>query len=98
MKVLDVILEKGKGAIIEKLRIIELIEADIQLLTRITVNKRNKHNIEKYPRIAKYNYSLRPNYSIKDAILEKRLAYDNSIINENYTICNMTDLESCYNR
>ena len=40
---------------------------------RIIVNQRNKGKIESDPRIAKSNYGLRPKYSIKDAILKKRL-------------------------
>ena len=81
-----------------KLRTIELIEADIQVLMRIIVNQRNEGNIESDPRISKSNYRLRLKYSIEDAILEKRLVYDNSLLSRKYIIYNMTDLESCYNR
>ena len=35
IKILDIIMEKGKGLILGKLRIIQLIEVDLQLLMRI---------------------------------------------------------------
>ena len=38
IKLLTVILEKGKGPILRKLRTIQLIEADIPLLKRIIIN------------------------------------------------------------
>ena len=34
LKVVDVMLEKGKGARLKKLRILEMIEADLQLVMR----------------------------------------------------------------
>ena len=42
LKVLDVILEKGKGPIIGKLRIIQLIEADLQMIIRILSTTESK--------------------------------------------------------
>ena len=67
-------LEKGNGSIIEKLQTIQLIEADLQILMRILMNQRNKHKIEKDPRVAKYNYRSRPQYLIEDIILEKKIS------------------------
>ena len=71
LKVLDIMIEKGKGPVIRKLYIIQLIEVDLQMIMRICVNTRNKYQIEKNIRILKCNYRLRLNYSIKMAILEK---------------------------
>ena len=96
MKLLDAILEKGKRPILGKLRIVQLIEGDVQILMRILVNQRNKYQIEDNPRVVKYNYELRLHYSIEDVLLEKRLVYDNSLLNEKRTIHNMTDLKSYY--
>ena len=45
----------------------------------------------------KANYESRPNYSIENAILEKRLVYDNSFLIERKMIHNMIDLQSYYN-
>ena len=45
--VLDIILDKGKGPVLRKLRIIQLIEADLQILMHIFVGYRNKGEIEK---------------------------------------------------
>ena len=71
MKVLDAMLEKGKESVLGKLRIIELIEANLQLLMRIIVNKRNCFKIESNERISQENCRSIPRYSIEDAILEK---------------------------
>ena len=91
-------IEKGKGLMINKLQIIQLIEGDLQILTRIFINIRNKSRIESDNRISKCNYGLRVNYFIENAILEKQLVYDNSILIGNITIHNMTDLKSYYDR
>jgi len=98
MKILDVTIEKGKGPVLGKLRTIQLIEANLQLVMRILVNNRNKYRIERDSRIAKSNYESRPRYSIDNAILEKWLIYDNSILIRKQTIHNMTDLQACYNQ
>ena len=65
---------------------------------RIFINKRNRRRIETDPRILKYNYRSRKGYSIKDIILEKRIACDNSIMIGYYVIHNIRDLQSCYDR
>jgi len=44
-KTLDITIEKGKGPVLGKLRTIQLIEADLQLVMRILVNNRNKNKI-----------------------------------------------------
>ena len=78
MKVLDIILDKGKGPIIGKLRTIQLIEADLQLLMQIFLGLRMKGVIEQDPRILKFNFRLQKYYSIEEAILEKRMIYESS--------------------
>ncbi|MFN9955858.1 MAG: hypothetical protein ACK55I_22385, partial [bacterium] len=75
MKVLDIILDKGKGPIIGKLRTIQLVEADLQLLIRIFVGNRTSGLIEDDPSISKFNFRSRKLYSIDEVILEKRLIY-----------------------
>jgi hypothetical protein len=97
-KVLDVILEKGKGPIIGKLRTIQLIEADLQLMMRIFIGLRNDTEIEKDTRLSKYNYGSRPGYSIDVALLEKRLMYDASVRNGQPTMHTLSDLKACYDR
>ena len=97
LKTLDITIEKGKGPVIRKLRTIQLIEADLQILMIIFINERNSGRIEIDPMISKYNYGSRKGYSIENAILEKRIVYNNSLLMGNHTIHNMTDLQSCYN-
>ena len=98
VKLLDVILEKGKGPIIGKLHTIKLIEVDLQLLMRIFIRGRMVNTIENDHRILKFNYESRTNYSIENTILEKCLMYDLATRDEKEMMHNISDLEACYNR
>lgn len=70
---MDVILEKGKSPIIRKLRTIQLIEVDIQLVFRILITLRNSIRAKHLPRLSTFNYGNRKNYDIEKAILEKQI-------------------------
>ena len=98
VKLLAVILEKGKGPIIGKLRTIQLIEADLQLLMRIFIGMRAEFNLENDNRMLKFNYGSRSHYSIENAILEKRLMCDLAQRDSQIMMHNMSDLEACYDR
>ena len=91
-------IEKSKGPVLNKLRIIQLIEEDLQILTRIFINIRNKSTNETNSRISKCNYESRANYMIENAILEKQLIYDYSMFSGNITIHNIMDLKLFYDR
>ena len=97
-KIVDVILNKGKGMVLGKLRTITLIEADLQYIMRIYLNDNEDELIEKDERISKSNYGSRKNYSIESAILEKRLVIDKSLLSCKPTIYHIIDLKSCYDR
>ena len=73
-------IEKGKGSTVGKLRIIQLIEANLQMIMRIFMNYRNKEKIESDPRISKANYGSHNRYLIENTILEKRLIYNHSAL------------------
>ena len=92
------ILEKGKGLVLGKLRIMQLIETDMQLLMRIFVNARNKFRMKRDNQIVKSNYRLRSYYLIENAILEKQLVHDNSMLIGEYNIYNTTNLQVHHNR
>jgi len=98
LNILDIIIEKGKEPTLRKLRTIQLIEVDLQLIMRIYISDRNKERIESDDRVAKANYRSRPTYSIETAILKKRLIYDLRKLTRNPILHNMTDLEACYDR
>ena len=98
LKILDTMLSKGKGMVIGKLRIITLIEGDLQFLMRVYLGGDDEEMIENNNRLSKANYGLRKNYSIESAILEKRLIMDNSLLSRLLTIYHLTDLQACYNR
>ena len=65
------ILEKEKGLKLRKLRIIQLIEVDLQIFVRVFINDRNKDNIKNNERISKVNNRLCRGYLIDNLILEK---------------------------
>ena len=71
-------LDKGKGPIIRKLRTIQLIEADLQLLICIFLGTRIEGMIELDSRISKFNFGSYKFYSIEEAILEKHMICKNS--------------------
>ena len=80
MKILDIITEKGSSLVISKLRIIQLIEANLQLLMQVLIGSRNLNSLEIDPQILNCNHSLKKNYSIKLAISKKRLIHNKSML------------------
>ena len=90
--VLNVMIGKGKGILLGKLQIINLIEADLQCIMRTCLGDNDEEIIEKNCRFSKANYGSQWKYSIETALLEKRLMFDNSMLSGNETICTITDL------
>ena len=90
-------IEKGKDPIVGKLRRIQLIKADLQLVMRIVLNQ-NKYYIKKDPRVLKSSFGSRLLYSIEIVILQKRIIYNNSKLINQVIVHNITDLEICYDR
>ena len=91
-------IKKGKGAKLRKLRLIQFIEADLQIFIRIFVGNRNSENIEKDKWLLQHNHGLRKNFSIELVLLEKRLTYDISKFNSLLIMRLLSDLEACYDR
>ena len=91
-------LDKGKGLIIGKLRMIQLIEANLQLLMRIFLESRIEGFIEKNNRISKFNFGSRKFFSIEEAILEKRMIYKNSKWTGKQILHVIMDLAAYYDR
>ena len=98
IKLVDAILEKGKGPILGKLKTITLIEGDLQIMMRMYLNALEEELIKGDKRFSKANYSSKKNFSIETAILEKQLILDNSLLSLEKTIYNLTDLKSCCDR
>jgi hypothetical protein len=70
-------LEKTKGcARIDKLRVIQLLEADLNMALRIIFGRRLIQRAEDRGTIPMSQWGSRPNRSSTDAILLKRLSYD----------------------
>ena len=91
-------LDKGKGPVLGKLRIIELIEGDLQLIICTYVGLRNDKNVHKDKWLSNYNFRLRKDYSIESTLLEKRLTHSTSKHSGVPTIHLISDLEACYDR
>ena len=92
------IIEKGKGPVIGKLRNIQLIEADLQLLIMIFMGAKSEKLIKKEMRLSTANYGSRKNYSVELAILEKRLIYDSYLLQNTPLIHKITNLQLCYDQ
>ena len=65
---------------------------------RIFIGGRANNAIESDSRVSKFNYGSRTNYSIDNAILEKRLMYDLALRDGSEMMHNISDLEACYDR
>ena len=59
LNILDVMIEKGKGNKINKLRVIQITEADLQLIMRIFSRNRIEGSYENDKRLSKHNYGSR---------------------------------------
>ena len=95
---MEVYIGKGKGSVLGKLRYLQLIKGDLQLMMRIYLLAKEEKIIKKDKRFSKANYGSRKNFSIELAILEKRLILDNSLLITEHMIYTLTDLQSCYDR
>ena len=59
LKKIDVIIEKGKGPRIKKIRILEMIEVGVQQIMRIFFGNRMNNNVEEDNILYAYNYGYR---------------------------------------
>ena len=98
LKVVDVVIEKGKGPRIDKLRILEMIEANLQLVMRILLGSRMNERIETDARVSKCNYGSRSGHSIENELVEKRLTMDCAKKSGEENVHAMSDLEAFYDR
>ena len=94
---LDVMMRKGKGNEINKLRVAQIIEVDIQLLMTF-LGMRIEENYENDNRMSKCNHGSRKGHSIESALLEKLLVFDLETKIEEEFSCATSDLEACHDR
>ena len=85
-------LEKSKGPTIEKVKTIQLTQADLQLLMRTCAEGRN---VENNARLSKFNSRSRSNYSTQTAILEERLMCDLAARERSIMMHKVPDLKAC---
>ena len=71
-------LEKGKGPRLKKLRMLEMIEAGLQLFMRTCLGSRMNKRVELENRVSKHNHGSRKGCSIENALLEKILMFDHA--------------------
>ena len=89
-------IEKGKGSSLGKLRAIELIEGDLELLTRIFVGLRNDESTKNNNILSTFNFRFRKQHSIESMLLENLLICYTSKCNNEPIMHLLLDLESCY--
>ena len=68
--VLDIMIEKEKVNRASEIRVMQTIEADLQLFMRIFLRFRIVNNYENYMRMSNDKYGSRKGYSIDSALLE----------------------------
>ena len=96
--VLDAMLEKGKGPLLGKLRVIDLIEGDLLILVRMHAGLRYENNAKKDRRLSHFNFGSRKHCSIESASLKKSLICDTSKYYDEPRKHLISDLEACYDR
>ena len=91
-------LEKGKGNLLGKLRTIQLIEGDLQLVMRVLISLRNEKHSEMSCCLSAYNFGNRKGKDINTALLEKQLMKDAVNITNYPAVQYIDDRMSCYDR
>ena len=92
-------LEKTKGcARIDKLRVIQLLEADLNMALRIIFGRRLIQRAEDRGTIPMSQWGSRPNRSSTDAILLKRLSYDGLSLLRHSAIIFNNDCKAAFDR
>ena len=89
-------LEKGKGPLLGKLRTMQLVEEDFQLLMRVFINEIMVGLIDTDEIISKVYWGSRKGHYADDLILEKILLFYCSMQNMEEIVHNFTNLESWY--
>ena len=69
-------LDKGKVPLLHKLRTIQLIEGDLQLLMRVLISQKNAPRAKASIRLSGFNFGNFKNHDITTAFLENQLIKD----------------------
>ena len=80
------------------MRILEMIEADLQLVMRTFLGARMNEKVELDNRVSKCNYGSRKGCSIENSLSEKILTFDHAKKTEELNVHDMSDLEAFYDR
>ena len=95
-RAIAVMLEKGKGPRLDKLRIIQLICCNLQLLMRAVIIpvaseivEENKLNLSQY---------ARKKATTMSALVEKRLMLDSAVLTRDDCVWLVSDMTACYDR
>ena len=98
-KVLQTMLEKTPGnPRIDKLRVIQIIEADLNMCLRIIFGRRLVQRAEQAGTIPSSQWGSRPNRSSTDCVFLKRLSYDGLIILKREGIVFNNDAKAAFDR
>lgn len=89
-------LEKGKGPRIDKLRIIQLIQSDLQTVMKMLIQP-TATKLEREGKINLCQFARAKSTTIS-VLVEKRLLMENSILTRKYSIWIVSDMTACYDR
>ena len=95
-KAIAVMLEKGKGPRIDKLRIIQLISADLQLLMRVIILP-GAEAVYHEKKLNESQYA-RKKTTVMSALVEKRLMIEQSKLTREDSMWVVSDMTACYDR
>ena len=95
-KAIAVMLEKGKGPWLNKLRIIQLISSDLQCLMRATIILVASAIVDKH----KLNLSqyARKQATTMSTLVEKRLILESAALTRDESVWLVSDMTACYDR
>ena len=98
LKFADAMLEQVKVPRLKKLRILEMIEINLQLMMGTHLGVRMNNRVKTDQVVTNYNYSSRKGNYIENSLLEKILIFYHANKTEELNVHAMSDLESFHDR
>ena len=94
---ISLMLEKGSGPRTDKLRIINLIEADLQTAMKVRLQAR-RDVLKSNEKMSDHNYGGRKGHTIESPLLEKRCNIDCATLSGKKNVWLIADWKACFDR
>ena len=91
-------IQKAPQPYVNKLRIVQLYEADFNTMLKFIVGRRLMHHSEKHGLNGHQLYGSRKGKSTYDALITIKVIYDMARAQRDYIISISNNLKGCYNR